>query len=226
MVDLVTDREKISGMPSKAQIRVQHPKNLSKQGCPKRKRSPDFSGRPRYHVPMILESDGSSESLIEAVYPELREMAARLLRQERPGHTLQRTALVHEAFMRLFRGSPLELSSLAAFLSLAAHQMRHVLIDYARKRRSLKAGGQFTRVSLCGNETEEARDRDSLLALDEALERLRELDPRALSVVELKFFAGFTNAETARILDVSEGSIEQDWQFARSWLYGTLTSVR
>jgi RNA polymerase sigma factor (TIGR02999 family) len=119
-----------------------------------------------------------------------------------------------------------EVSSTAGFLALAARQMRHVLIDHARKHHSLKAGGQFTRVDFSEDQATELTDRDSLLALDQALDRLRELDQRALSVVELKFFGGFTNAEAGRILNVTEATVEEDWQFARSWLYGALTSAR
>ena len=165
----------------------------------------------------------ANEALICDVYPELREMAGRLLRRERQGHTLQRTALVHEAFLRLFGTCPAESTCARSFLALVAHQMRYILIDYGRKHRSLKSGGGFTRVQLFDGAAAQVRDEDTWLALDEALDELGEVDARALAVVELKFFAGFTNEETAEILDVSGSTVDEDWQFARSWLYGMLT---
>ena len=172
---------------------------------------------------MAVQWAETNENLIRAVYPELREIAARLLRGERDDHTLQRTALVHEAFIRLFGRSPDQTLSAQNFLGLAAHQMRQILIDYGRKRHAQKRGGEFSRVPLFDANLSAARDEDSLLALNEALDRLGEIDSRALSVVELKFFAGYTNDEAAEILGVSDGTVEADWQFARSWLFGALT---
>lgn len=171
---------------------------------------------------MVVECPPVSEDLIKAAYPELREMAARLLRRERDDHTLQRTALVHEAFIRLFGIKPEDMSSQENFLALAAHLMRQILVDYARKHGAKKRGGEFGRVPLFEADMYADRDEDSLFALDEALERLGRIDERALYVVELKFFCGYTNRETARILRVSDGTVEADWQFARSWLFGIL----
>jgi RNA polymerase sigma factor (TIGR02999 family) len=150
-------------------------------------------------------------------------MAGRLLRRERGAHTLQRTALVHEAFIRLFGRCPDQSSSTQDFLSLAAHQMRRILIDYGRKHHSQKRGGGFARVPLFDAEPGAAQDEDSLLALDEALNRLGQIDSRGLAVVELKFFGGYTNYEVGEILGVSDGTVESDWQFARSWLFGILS---
>jgi RNA polymerase sigma factor (TIGR02999 family) len=172
---------------------------------------------------MVVEWPEANQDLIRAVYPELREMAAWLLRRERDDHTLQRTALVHEAFIRLFGRSPDQTLSAQNFLALAAHQMRRILIDYGRKRHSQKRGGEFVRVPLFESEPSIVRDEDSLLALNEALDLLGKIDSRALSVVELKFFGGYTNEEAAEILGVSDGTVEGDWQFARSWLFGALT---
>jgi RNA polymerase sigma-70 factor (ECF subfamily) len=171
----------------------------------------------------VVKTEDTSERLIRAAYPELREMAARLLRRERDGHTLQSTALVHETFLRLFKKPPDPAMSRQEFLALAAHQMRNILIDYGRMRRAQRRGGALTRVPLFETECGFERDTDGLLALDEALNRLANLDPRLLSVVELKFFAGFTTDETAEILGVSDGTVEQDWKFSKSWLFRELT---
>lgn len=177
----------------------------------------------RYHVAMVVECVRTNENLIRAVYPELREMAARLLRHERDDHTLQRTALVHEAFLRLFGKLPDETLSTQSFLAIAAHQMREVLIDYGRKRRSQKRGGDFARVPLFEADHAVDHDQDAVLALDAALTRLGDIDARTVAIAELKFFCGYTNDETAKILGVSDGTVEADWQFARSWLFGALT---
>ena len=172
----------------------------------------------------MIARERDCEELIRSVYPELREIAARLLRRERDHHTLQRTALVNEAFVRLFRGQ-LNLLELAPekFLALAAHQMRHVLIDYGRKHGAKKRGKDFSRVPLFDSASSLGRDEDSLLALDQALNKLSEVDERAVSVTELKYFAGFTNEETAEILGVSDGTVESTWQFARLWLFRELS---
>ncbi len=161
-------------------------------------------------------------ALLQAVYPDLRKIAGRLLRRERTGHTLQRTALVHETYLRLLGNISLRDYTPESFLALAAHQMRQVLIDYGRKRGAQKRGGELTRVPLLEAEFGFARDEDSVLALNEALERLGQLEPRALAVVELKFFGGCTNAEAAEILTVSEGTVEGVWLHARLWLFRAL----
>ncbi len=172
---------------------------------------------------MPVETTASQEELICAVYPEVRALAGNMLRRERKGHTLQRTALAHEALMRLLRmDTPLPLR---AFIAAAAHQMRRILVDYGRRRASQKRGGEFTRVPLLeeGMAPRGSAAAESLLALDQALERLGRFDRRALAVVELKFFGGCTNAEAAEILGLSDGTIEADWQAARSWLLRELT---
>lgn len=177
----------------------------------------------RYHFSMAVEPKETHEELIRTVYPQLRKMAARLLSRERDNHTLQRTALVHEAFIRLFGKRPTKDCFPQSFLGLAAHQMRQILIDYGRKHGAKKRGADFARVPLFDADCRLTRDEDSLLALNEALERLGEMDQRALSVVELKFFGGFTNAESAEILGVSDGTVEATWLHARLWLFRELT---
>lgn len=176
-----------------------------------------------YHLEMAVNAREEQEELIRSVYPELRELAGRLLRRERDNHTLQRTALVHETFIRLVgkRVNP-DLSP-HSFLALAAHQMREILVDYGRKHGAKKRGAAFERVPLFDSACSLARDEDGLFALNEALERLGVADKRALAVVELKFFAGFTNAEAAEILGVSDGTVEAIWLHARLWLFRELS---
>ncbi|HUS05195.1 MAG TPA: ECF-type sigma factor [Bryobacteraceae bacterium] len=157
-------------------------------------------------------------------YAELKEIAGHLLRGERDNHTLQRTALVHEAFLRLFGKRSIRDLDRQVFLPLAAHQMRQVLVDYGRKRRAQKRGGGLMRVSVGESDQGFVRDEDSFLALNEALDELGKLDPRAQAVVELKFFSGCTNQEAARELGVSDGTIEAVWLHARLWLYRMLSS--
>ena len=160
----------------------------------------------------------SVEELVKELYPQLTEMARRFLRSERDGHTLEPTALVNEAFLKLFGKVPDCALTPTAFLALAAHQMRQVLVDYARKRNSQKRGGDQTQVPLFDTHPSFHVDLDSLTDLNDALERLGKLDARALAVVELKFFAGFTNEESAAILGVSDGTVESTWYSARLWL--------
>lgn len=166
----------------------------------------------------------ATDDLISDMYGELREIAARLLRHEREGHTLQKTALVHETFIRLFEKHPETALSARSFLGLAAHQMRLVLVDYGRKHRAGKRTGRLQRVPYLEVDHGFARAEDAILAIDAAMEKLQQLDQRAHAVVELKFFAGFTNQETAGILNLSAGTVEQDWQFARAWLFGVLSA--
>ncbi len=164
------------------------------------------------------------ESLLREVYPELRSMAGSLVRRERPGFSLQRTELVHEAFLRLFNTVDL-LSDMPreAFLAMAARKMRHILIDYSRRRNAERHGGRLVRVPLFEGDHMCEGGSDELIALDCAIERLLESDERAAAVVELKFFAGFTTQEIAAILGVSEGTVESDWVHAKAWLYRELT---
>ena len=168
----------------------------------------------------------ATDKLISEMYGELREIAGRLLRHERDGHTLQKTALVHETFIRLFENHASTALSAKNFLALAAHQMRQVLVDYGRRHRADKRTGKLTRIPLFEADRGVEEHDVSLQSLNEAMERLEKLDPRAHSVVELKFFGGYTTRETAEILDISPGTVEQDWQFARSWLFGVLRNQR
>src|SRR5450432_3264096 len=156
-------------------------------------------------------------------YADLKVIAGHLLRRERANHTLQRTALVHETFMRLFEKRSVKDFDFSALLPIAARQMRQVLVDYGRRRQAIKRGGDMVRAPLFQSDHSIVRDEDSFLALNEALEELGKLDPRALTVVELKFFRGCTNKEAAEELGVSEGTVEVVWLHARLWLFRELS---
>jgi RNA polymerase sigma factor (TIGR02999 family) len=163
------------------------------------------------------------DRLVPILHDELRRMAAGYLRRERPDHTLQPTALVNEAYLRLVDQRDLDWKDKAHFLGVAAHLMRLILVDHARARRAEKRGGDAGRVPL-----EEAvvaaieRDVD-LLALDEALGRLGAMDAQLARVVELRYFGGLTTRETAEVLGVSTATVEREWATARSWLKRELT---
>ena len=166
-------------------------------------------------------SDGDASSLdrlIPVVYNELRRMAARYLRRERGDHTLQATALVHEAFLKLVDQRHVRWQNRAHFFAIAARLMRRVLVDHARERRYQKRGGDAQRVSLDeGLAIGPGQDED-LVALDEALSALGEVDPRKSRVVELRFFGGLSVEETAEALEVSPETVRRDWRLAKSWL--------
>ena len=163
-------------------------------------------------------STPATPALLETLYQELRRLAADYLRRERPDHTLQPTALVHEAYIRLAELDRIEWRDQTHFYAAAAGAIRRVLVDHARAHDAAKRGGGWHRITLTGLGAG-GRDQDiDILALDEALHRLAELDPRKARVVELRFFGGMTIAETARSLDFGTTTIEDDWAFARSWL--------
>lgn len=158
------------------------------------------------------------DKLLPIVHEELRRIAAAYLRHERPDHTLQPTALVNEAYIRLVDQHNVDWQSKAHFLGVAAHLMRLILVDYARKRRAEKRAGGLTRVPL-EDALLVAYERDvDLVLLDEALDRLALMDPRLGRLVELRYFGGLTTKETAEVLEVSTATIEREWAAARGWL--------
>jgi RNA polymerase sigma factor (TIGR02999 family) len=163
-------------------------------------------------------SELALEALVPLVYEELRRLAASYLRTEKPGNTLQPTALVHEAFIRLIDRTAPECQNRSHFYGVAAHLMRQILTDHWRSQHAIKRGGHLLHVSLAqGLLGSDERETD-LLALDDALERLAVIDPRKSRVVELRFFGGLSVEETAEVLTVSEKTVRRDWQFAKSWL--------
>lgn len=165
------------------------------------------------------------DELIAEVYPELRRLAAYHLRVERDGHTLQPTALVHEAYIRLCPGSPASFENRAHFLALASRVMRNILIDHARARRTDKRAVQAALVELDEALAIAASQSVDLLALDEALERLSTLDPDLCRVVELRCFGGLTVPEMAEVLGVSTSTVDREWAAARVWLRQALAAV-
>jgi RNA polymerase sigma-70 factor (ECF subfamily) len=157
------------------------------------------------------------DELTPLVYEELRRMARRYMRREGPGHTLQPSALVNEAFMRLVDQRDVRWQNRAHFLGVAAQLMRRVLIDRARSRARAKRGGGTVRVSVSEAVTV-AQQASDMLALDRALTGLTEMDPRKGRIVELKFFGGLTTEETAEVLGVTPRTIEREWRAAKAWL--------
>jgi RNA polymerase sigma-70 factor, ECF subfamily len=161
------------------------------------------------------------ERLMPFVYQELHRVAQNHLRRERQNHTLQATALVHEAYLRLIDQTKVEWQNRAHFFGIAAQMMRRIMVDYARARAYEKRGGvDAIRVSLQMADLVAAEKRPpDVLALDEALNELEKLDKRKASVVELRFFGGLSVEETAEVLQVSVGTVIRDWNFAKAWLY-------
>ena len=164
------------------------------------------------------------EELMPLVYDELRRLARYYLSRERSDHTLQSTALVHEAYLRLAGENAPQWQNRAHFFGIAAHIMRQILVEHARARGATKRGGERRRITLDeGVAAAKARDVD-LLALDEALERLAAINARHAHIVELRFFAGLSNEETAAALGVSAATVKRAWAVARSWLFRELSA--
>jgi RNA polymerase sigma-70 factor, ECF subfamily len=165
----------------------------------------------------------ASTALIETIYPELRRLAHHYLAGERKEHTLQTIDLVHEAWLRLFSGD-VSVHDRTHLIALMATQMRRALVDYARHRNAAKGPGAGIRISLDHiGEVGVGPDED-LLAIDEALTALETVDPRAVRVVEMRFFGGLADAEAAQALGVSVATLKRDWAFARAWLYDRLNT--
>ena len=162
------------------------------------------------------------EALFSLVYQELKQIAARQMAGERQAHTLQTTALVHEAYMRLVAGEPLEWSNRAHFFFSAAAAMRRILIDHARAHRSENRGGGWSRRPVNLADLAGENDSETILAVDEAILRLEELDPRAARIVRLRFYAGLSLEETAQALQASERTVRREWSYARVRLFRLL----
>ena len=160
----------------------------------------------------------AADKLLEIVYHELRAMAAAKMKAEPAGHTLQPTALVHEAYMRLKAHDRVRWKSRSHFLGVAAQAMRRVLIDHAR-RHNADRRGPGRRVTMDDSHGGAITDPVGLIALDDALNALADENPRQAQTVELRYFGGLTGKEVAEVLDVSEVTVKRDWQYARAWLY-------
>ncbi|MCA9299582.1 MAG: sigma-70 family RNA polymerase sigma factor [Phycisphaerales bacterium] len=163
------------------------------------------------------------DDLIEVVYDQLRRIAQERMKGERVGHTLESTGLVHEAFLKLVGDENMTWESRGHFYGAAAMAMRRILVDHARRRQAEKRGGSRDRVPLNVVDLAEDMPPSQVLALDQALERLEEEDPRAASVVRLRFFAGLEVADVARVLDLSERTVLRDWAFARATLFEAIS---
>lgn len=168
--------------------------------------------------------EASTHQLLPLIYTELRRLAAVRLSDEKAGQTLQATALVHEAYLRLVGdGDDQQWNSRGHFFGAAAEAMRRILVENARKKKSLKRGGDLMRVTL--NEGDAMVDRnDDLLALDEALQQLEQQDPPAAQLVKLRYFTGLTMAEASKALDMSQRTAERNWTYAKSWLHSRLSA--
>jgi RNA polymerase sigma-70 factor, ECF subfamily len=159
------------------------------------------------------------DQLLPVVYQELRRMASNYLRQENPGHTLQPTALVHEAWLRLIDQARVDWRNRAQFFGVAAQMMRRILVDHAKAKHREKRGGDAVKLSL-DDVINLSRERAAeLLALDDALDELARVDERKSRVIELRYFGGFSVEETAQILGVSPETVMRDWKLAKAWLY-------
>jgi len=165
-------------------------------------------------------SDGdqaAADKLMPLVYEELRHLAHQYMRREKPGHTLQTSALVNEAYLRLVK-QRVQWENRAHFFGIAARLMRQILVDQARRRNFAKRGGGAIRVSLNDEDAIAQEQSASVVALDEALKTLEQTDPRKGRIVELRFFAGMSVQETAEALKISPGTVMREWTFARAWL--------
>jgi RNA polymerase sigma factor (TIGR02999 family) len=162
------------------------------------------------------------DKLTPLVYEELHRLAHGYIKRERPGHTLQTTALVHEAYLRLVDQEDIHWQNRAHFFAVSAQVMRHILVDYARKSCSRKRGGNAQRVSLDEGAIVSRERASELVVLDDALQRLAESHPRCSKLVELRFFGGLNGQDAAEVLEISEATVERDWRFAKAWLYREL----
>jgi RNA polymerase sigma-70 factor, ECF subfamily len=174
---------------------------------------------------LLAWSDGDEtalDKLIPLVYEELHRLAHHYISRERPGNTLQTTALAHEAYLRLVDTNSVQWQNRVHFFAVAAKVMRRILVDLARARHNLKGGGGAQHVSLDRVLVASPERRADMLALDEALDRLKALNPRQSQVVELRYFGGLTADEVGKVINVSPRTVRSDWRLARAWLYREL----
>jgi RNA polymerase sigma factor (TIGR02999 family) len=178
---------------------------------------------------LLAWSDGDQtalEELTPLVYAELHRLAERYMRRERAGHPLQTTALVNEAYVRLIDLRQVQWRNRAHFFGVAAQLMRHILVDFARKRLQAERGGYKHQVSLDGAAVVSKERSADFIALDDALKGLAEIDPRKSQIVELRFFGGLSVEETAEALKVSPRAVQREWGLARDWIYRELSKEK
>lgn len=173
----------------------------------------------------VGKRESAAEELLTVVYDHLRDIARQRMGRERAGHTLQATALVHEAFVRLIGDQEVTWENRAHFYAASAQAMRRILIDHARRRNAEKRGGALKRVPLSVVDLATETDPEQVLALEEAMCELERADPRAASVVRLRFFAGLDAQETAEVLGLSERTVMRDWAYARATLFASMSGA-
>jgi len=188
----------------------------------------DTSRGPGHEITHVLDAMRSgdteaAERLLQIVYADLKSPAAAHMARTPPGNTLQPTALVHEAYLRVFGGGGSKPAGRTEFFCAAARAMRNILVEQTRRKRALKRGGDRKRADLERNEPEFAAPSEDVVALDEALHQLEAEDPRKGDIVNLRYFAGLTTEETASVLGVSGRTIENQWRFIRHWLFKRLS---
>ena len=169
--------------------------------------------------------EGALTTLLPLVYDELRQLARRQLRGERDGHTLQPTALVHEAYARLVDQASVQWQGRTHFFAVAAQTMRRILVDHARKRHAAKRGGQPIQITLDATLAVADRRDVDVIALDDALNALAILDTTQAKLVELRYFSGLGIEETAKVLGISPATVKREWSTARAWLYREMTKL-
>lgn len=168
----------------------------------------------------------ATDDLLPLVYDELRLLAAQRLSHESPGQTLQATALVHEAYLRLIRDEPQTWENRGHFFAAAAEAMRRLLVEKARRKKRDKHGGAWKRVDVDVLDVAVATDEETILLVDEALERLSAVDELGARLVKLRFFGGISNIQAAKVLGVPERSAKRTWAYARAWLYEEIQRLR
>lgn len=188
------------------------------------------SGSPQEITQLLLAwrkgDPGALDELMPLVHRELRRIARNFMRRQNPGHTLQTTALVNEAFLRLVDSDRVNWQDRNHFFAISSQLMRRILVDFARKKKSLKRGGDHIMVTLDERADVPVEKANDLLALDEALTRLGKLSPRQSQIVEMRYFAGLTEEQVAEAMGVSARTVRRDWNLARAWLYRELKSNR
>jgi RNA polymerase sigma factor (TIGR02999 family) len=169
---------------------------------------------------------GAADELLALVYNELRRIAGGYMRRERPNHTLQATALVHEVYMQLVDQTRVDWKNRAHFFGVAAQLMRRILVEHARGHNAQKRGGAVSKISLEEVVNHLPQKELTLVALDDALQELERLDSRQSRIVELRFFGGLTTEETSEVMAISTATVEREWRSARAWLHSQLTNLK
>jgi RNA polymerase sigma-70 factor, ECF subfamily len=195
------------------------PHRISEKDTAGEAAAPDRSGVTRWLVAGTAGDARALEALLPLVYDELRRQAVRFFSRERAGHTLQPTALVNEVYLRLINQHEVNWQNRAQFFGIAAEMMRRILVSHARGRQAAKRGGAAQQITLEDGVVAAPQRDINLLALDDALTRLEQLDPQKSRMVELRFFTGLSVEETAQVMGVSPRTIDRQWQTAKAWLY-------